>query len=198
MMFVLRVSIRRMEFRLGRFLLMNESDSPPLAWRYLLPALLVPLLGSLFYFVWLPDSAFAQVTYGATKVFTLVYPLCFVGWKQLFTERPVVSWKKVAAVGMGSGLLICGAGVLLMLSPVGEMIRAGSGPIQEKGELLGFTEHFLLFAVFISLFHSALEEYYWRRVCLWKAEGAGRALDESSPRGLGLCGASPGGDLAVL
>ena len=141
---------------------MNESNSPLLAWRYLLPALLVPLLGSLFYFVWLPESAFAQVTYGATKVFTLVYPLCFVGWKELFTQRSSVGWKQGAAVGIGSGLLICAAGVLLMLSPVGDMIRAGAGPIQEKGELLGFTKHFLLFAVFISLFHSLLEEYYWR------------------------------------
>ena len=150
---------------------MNKSNSPPLAWRYLLPALLVPLLGSLFYFVWLPESAVAQVTYGATKVFTLVYPLCFVGWKQLFTQRPKVNWKKASAVGMGSGLLICGAGVLLMLSPVGDMIRAGAGPIQEKGELLGFTEHFLLFAVFISLFHSALEEYYWRGFVFGKLRG---------------------------
>ena len=150
---------------------MNETNSPPLAWHYLLPALLVPLLGSLFYFVWLPESAFAQVTYGATKVFTLVYPLCFVGWKQLFTQRPKVSWKKATVVGMASGLLICGAGILLMLSPVGEMIRAGAGPIQEKGELLGFTEHFLLFAVFISLFHSALEEYYWRGFVFGKLRG---------------------------
>ncbi|MGJ8726009.1 MAG: CPBP family intramembrane glutamic endopeptidase [Roseibacillus sp.] len=150
---------------------MNETKSSALAWHYLLPALLVPLLGSLFYFVWLPGNAFAQLTYGATKVFTLVYPLCFVGWKDLFTERPVVSWKKVMGWGMGSGLLICGAGVLLMVSPVGEMIRAGAGPIQEKGELLGFTEHFLLFAVFISLFHSALEEYYWRGFVFGKLRG---------------------------
>lgn len=140
-----------------------SSRTPlPLAWRFLLPALLVPLLGSLLYFVWLPGNAVAQLTYGATKVFTLVYPLCFVGWKELFTQRSRASWKQLVISGFGSGLLICAAGVLLMLSPVGEMVRAGAGPIQEKAELLGFAKHFLLFAVFISVFHSALEEYYWR------------------------------------
>lgn len=141
---------------------MGRSSLSPLSWACLLPALVVPLLGSLLYFVWLPGNAIAQLTYGATKVFTLVYPLCFIGWKDLFRERPSVSWRSVVAWGLGSGLVICGAGVLLMLSPVGEMVRAGAGPVREKAELLGFANHFLLFAVFVSLIHSALEEYYWR------------------------------------
>ncbi|WP_411846789.1 CPBP family intramembrane glutamic endopeptidase [Roseibacillus persicicus] len=139
-----------------------SKNSSPLAWCFLLPALVVPLLGSLLYFVWLPDSAVAQGTYTATKIFTLVYPLFFVGWKELFTARPNSSWAAVFGVGLASGLLIVAAGIGLMMTPVGDMVRAGAKPIQEKAELLGFANHFLLFAIFISLFHSALEEFYWR------------------------------------
>lgn len=142
---------------------MKHLSSPAcLSWACLLPALLMPLLGSLLYFVWLPGNAIAQIVYGATKVFTLVYPLFFVGWKDLFREKPKVKGSSVIAWGLGSGLLICAAGVLLMSSPVGEMVRAGAGPVREKAEALGFAKNFLLFAVFISIFHSALEEYYWR------------------------------------
>lgn len=141
---------------------MSKQTPPPLAWRHLLPALCVPLLGSLLYFVWLPGNAVAQGTYTATKIFTLVYPLFFVGWKDLFTARPQTSWLSIVGVGLGSGLLIVAAGAGLMMTPLGEMVRDGAGPIREKAELLGFAKNFLLFAVFISLFHSALEEYYWR------------------------------------
>lgn len=148
--------------RLGSRPMETNSAPPVLSWPCLLPALLVPLLGSLLYFVWLPGNAVAQATYGATKAFTLIYPLCFIGWKDLFASKPDSCWRSVLGWGFGSGLLVCGAGVLLMLSPVGDMVRAGAGPIQEKADLLGFAQHYLLFAIFISLFHSALEEYYWR------------------------------------
>lgn len=141
---------------------MPLNSFKPLPWFSLLPALVVPLLGSLLYFVWLPGHSSAQIVYGLTKLFTLVYPLWFVGWKELFTQKPIVQWRKSLAWGLGSGLLICVAGGLLMLSPVGEMVREGSGPIQEKAEQLGFGENFFLFAVFLSIFHSALEEFYWR------------------------------------
>ena len=141
---------------------MNEKASAALSWGALGPALVVPLFGSLFYFVWLPGSAWAQAVYGLTKLFTLVYPLCFGGWKQVLRQRPSGGWSAAAVWGIASGLLICGAGTLLMMSPVGEEVRQGAEAIKEKATQLGFAQNFLLFAVFVSLFHSALEEFYWR------------------------------------
>lgn len=141
---------------------MEMKSKRSLSWLFLMPALLVPLLGSLLYFVWLPGNGMAQVIYGLTKVFTLVYPFLFFGWKDLFVQKPRVSQRSIWGWGIGSGLVICALGTGLMLSPLGEMVRAGAGPIQEKATQLGFVNHFLLFAIFISLFHSALEEFYWR------------------------------------
>ena len=146
----------------GSLRIMCSSPHSSLAWRYLLPALTVPLFASLLYFVWLPGNPLAQVVYGATKVFTLVYPLFFVGWKDLLRQKPIQSWRVIIGIGLGSGLVICGAGILLMLSPVGAMVQAGAGAVSERSEQLGFAQNFLLFAVFVSVFHSALEEFYWR------------------------------------
>jgi membrane protease YdiL (CAAX protease family) len=140
----------------------SSYDFPPLAWRFLLPALVVPLFGSLIYFVWLPEHPVAKGVYGATKLFTLVYPLCFVGWQRILIARPKEAWWRIAVVGLGSGLVISLAGFLLMASPVGELVREGADAVREKAEALGFAQNFLLFAIFVSLFHSALEEFYWR------------------------------------
>ncbi len=141
---------------------MNENNRLPISWPALLPALLVPLLGSLLYFVWLPGAEISQLVYGATKVFTLVYPFFFVGWKDLFTSPPTTSWGKIIVIGLGSGIAISVAGIALMFSPIGDLVQAGADPIREKATKMGFAQNFLLFAVFISLFHSALEEFYWR------------------------------------
>ena len=133
-----------------------------MAWRYLLPALVVPLIGSLIYFVWLPEHPIAKAVYGATKLFTLIYPLCFLGWRELLRHKPKQGSGRVVTLGLISGVAISLLGFLLMATPIGDMVRAGAGPVREKANSLGFAQNYLLFAVFISLFHSALEEFYWR------------------------------------
>lgn len=145
-----------------------------MSWAALLPALTVPFLGSLIYFVWIPEGPVGQATYTGTKIFTLVYPLFFlrlIGSSGLTRreERQATwpSWKVVVLTGVGSGLAIALLGALLMLTPLGEMVREGADEVTDKAEGLGFRKHFLLFAVFVSVFHSALEEYYWR----WFAYG---------------------------
>lgn len=141
---------------------LSPSSSAPLAWRFLLPALVVPLIGSLLYFVWLPDYPIAKAVYGGTKLFTLIYPLCFFGWRETLRGRPQQSWGRVIALGLFSGIGISLLGVLLMATPLGALVRDGGGLVREKASALGFAQNYLLFAVFISLFHSALEEFYWR------------------------------------
>ncbi len=140
-----------------------------MAWAALGPALTVPLLGAMVYFVWFPEGRVGQAAYTATKVFTLLYPLFFLRWigssgltrrEERKTSWP--PWRAVILTGLVSGGAIAGLGTLLMLTPLGALVREGAGAVTEKAEGLGFREHFLLFAVFVSVFHSALEEYYWR------------------------------------
>ena len=66
------------------------------------------------------------------------------------------------ATGLATGVAIAAVGFLLMLTPLGEMVREGAGRVAARAEGLGFKEHFLLFAIFVSVIHSGLEEYYWR------------------------------------
>ena len=145
-----------------------------IGWVVLVPALLVPLLGSLVYFVWMPEGTVGKAAYTVTKVFTLVYPLLFLKWIGLggLTRREVrqadgPGWKVVVATGLLSGGVIAAAGTLLMMTPLGEMVRAGADRVTARAEGLGFRDHYVLFAVFISVLHSLLEEYYWR----WFAYG---------------------------
>ena len=128
----------------------------------LIPPLVVPLIGSLFYFVWLPGNGAGQVGYTLTKLFTLIYPLCFAGWWHIIRQRPQASLKPIFLWGIGSGLFISLAGFALWSSPLGNIVRENADSILAKGNQLGFKEHFFLFAFFICIFHSALEEFYWR------------------------------------
>ncbi|MFP6880066.1 MAG: CPBP family intramembrane glutamic endopeptidase [Roseibacillus sp.] len=140
-----------------------------LSWAFLLPALVVPTLGSLIYFVWIPEGTVGKAAYSATKFFTLLYPFLFLKWVGLggLTRREErktswPAWKTVILTGLGSGVAIVVVGLLLMMTPLGAMVRDGAGAVSEKAEGLGFKDHFILFAVFVSVFHSALEEFYWR------------------------------------
>jgi membrane protease YdiL (CAAX protease family) len=135
----------------------------PLPWTLIVPAMAVPLLGSLVYFVWFPEGVIGQTAYTLTKIFTLTYPLLFlkrIGTKGLFpgkgTKKQAILW------GIGSGLAVSALGAGLMLTPVGDMVRDSASAVTARAEGLGFIEHYLLFAVFISLLHSGLEEFYWR------------------------------------
>ncbi len=140
-----------------------------MSWLALGPALVVPLLGSLIYFVWIPEGPVGKGAYTATKVFILLYPLLFLGLigSSGLTRREErkarwPSWRTVILTGLGTGGAIAGLGALLMLTPLGAMVREGAGAVTERAEGLGFKDHFVLFAIFVSVIHSALEEYYWR------------------------------------
>ncbi len=141
-------------------------------WLWVTPAMVVPLIGSLVYFVWFSDSEIGKAAYGATKVFTLVLPALW--W--LIHERdkgpgrpgdPHTGSTRRRAVhsilpGIVSGLAIGATAFALMATPLGDIISNSAGAVRSKATSLGFADHFLLFAVFISVIHSAIEEIYWR------------------------------------
>jgi len=155
---------RAFDFMIGGSRATNGSvTSRPLPWIAIAPSMVVPLLGSLIYFVWFPEGAVGQTSYTLTKLFTLIYPFLFIrriGTEGLLpqkgTRRSSILW------GLGSGLTISLVGVALMLSPVGALVRESAAAVTDRAEGLGFAKHYILYAAFISVLHSGLEEFYWR------------------------------------
>jgi len=147
-----------------------------LSWALLIPPLVVPALGALFYFVILPEGNLGKSAYTVIKLFTLIYPFLFlrhIGLGGIIRRRrhdPAAQWPRwrvVMFTGLATGLAIAGVGFLLMETPLGDVVREGADRVSSKAEGLGFKDHFVLFAVFVSVIHSGLEEFYWR----WFAYG---------------------------
>lgn len=145
-------------------------------------AMIVPTLGALIYFVLSSDSVIGKIAYGVDKLFLLFFPaLATYRW---FTNRPnrptspsqnPPNRRRSLALGTISGTLIAVATYLLMLSPLGDTVRAAAPNISAKAHSLGFAQYYILFAIFLSVVHSAIEEYYWR----WFVY---RRLDEAMAR----------------
>ncbi|MCX8037099.1 MAG: CPBP family intramembrane metalloprotease [Candidatus Sumerlaeia bacterium] len=135
----------------------------------LVPAMVVPATGALFYFVWFPGTAAGHGFYAATKVFTLVWPtvayLFFEGNPLSLKGLDVAKHIRAAPAGMGYGLLIAAAMLLLYAAtPMGDEVRAHADAIRGRiaGWGLGTPARFIAFGVFLAFAHSLLEEYYWR------------------------------------
>lgn len=129
------------------------------------PAALLPLLGALVYFVWLPGGALAQAVYGFTKLFTLIWPLVALAWvlRQPWPRpAPAREWLRALPLGIVSGVGVCALFWIALQTPLGEVVRAGAPAIRAKTEALGILEYYWAFALFLSLLHSGIEEYYWR------------------------------------
>lgn len=145
------------------------SSTKALRWAVVIPAMCLPLLGSVFYFVIFSGEAIGRAFYMTTKVFTVIFPV--IAFLFILKERHRFSPKlsenrklhlKSLPLGILVGLGIVGVMVLLMLTPVWESVQAGGPAIREKVAGLGILEHYILFALFVSFIHSFIEEYYWR------------------------------------
>lgn len=132
----------------------------------LVPAALLPVAASMFYFVFFSSHPWAPVLYGATKVFTLLWPLLALGFV-LRESLPEIRWNprehlRAMPLGALAGLLVAGMMAGLMATPAGGIVLESTGAIRAKAQQLGILEHYAAFAVFLSLVNSAVEEYYWR------------------------------------
>ena len=134
-------------------------------WLALLFALGFPTVLTLVYFVLLAGSRWQQPAYAAGKLIQFVFP---VGWvvlargERLRFHRPAA---RQLAFGAALGIVLF-AGLLVLyhaLEPTG-VLAGMAGQVQAKLDELGARSFpaFLALAVFYSLIHSGLEEYYWR------------------------------------
>lgn len=132
----------------------------------LVPAVLVPFGAALYYFMLCRDAVVSRRVYAAAKIFLVAWP--FVATRVILGGRAPPwrgrdgRWQAALAAGAVSGLGISLFVVLVMLSPLGRLVMASAGPIRERCEHLGILQHYWLFAIFLSLIHSLVEEYYWR------------------------------------
>jgi membrane protease YdiL (CAAX protease family) len=137
-------------------------------WVALVFALLYPTLLTLVYFVWLAGSSgnVQQVSYLVGKAIQFCFPLVCVG----LICREVLSWprfnRRGIAAGIAFGLIISAAICGLYLGrfrDAGTFAAAGKEMLARLSGL-GITSApiYIVVALFYSLLHSLLEEYYWR------------------------------------
>ena len=138
-------------------------------WRLLLavgPATVVPLLGSLIYFVFFSGQSWARGAYVLVKVFTLAWPI-FATLFILQRRLPRIDWRaarhrRALLGGAAFGLTLVVTAAILYQTPVKEALFSFAPQIRLKVTQLGVLDHYLAFALFLSIIHSGLEEYYWR------------------------------------
>jgi len=136
-------------------------------WIVLVPAMSLPLIASIFYFVIFSGAALGQVIYTGTKVFTVILPVIAAFW--IFKEpslfkinRNFKYHAKSLPLGIISGVAILGIMIALTKTPIWPEVVDGGPAIREKIINLGILKHYILFAIFVSFIHSLIEEYYWR------------------------------------
>lgn len=141
--------------------------SPALRWWVLVPALVMPLIGSFFYFVLFPGTTFGNTFYAADKTLMLIWPV-LATWlilKEPFRrESPgVVGRRRSLLIGGLFGVAVAALMLILKETPwFGAVLEQNGGRIRERVDGLGMLDHFLIAAIAISVVHAALEEYYWR------------------------------------
>lgn len=131
-------------------------------------AIILPTLVTLLYFVILAGSSesLQQGAYAVGKTLQFAFPLLWVGWicrQPLGWPRPTTSG---LAGGFGFGLLILVLALLLyrhVFQPWG-VFETAVAAVRLKITDLGVDSlwRYAALGVFYSLFHSLLEEYYWR------------------------------------
>jgi len=144
------------------------SSVSPLRRIGLAVALTLPTLITLIYFVWLAESA--ALVYGPLKALQFALPLVWyfaVRRNESRAAEPALPHRgKSIAVGVAFGALVAAAGLALFylwLAPL-DVFAASRREILAKVETMGLRAPgvFMALAVFYSLIHSFLEEYYWR------------------------------------
>lgn len=144
-----------------------EKGATPASLAPVLAAALFPTFATWLYFVVLPGSRWMMPVYALCKIAQFAFPLVWVLGVE--RSRPAL-WKGPSRVGLLGGLL-SGLGITAFLLLVWEGFLTGSPLAARAAEaatakLAGFGIEtlggYLLLAVFYSVLHSLLEEYYWR------------------------------------
>lgn len=128
----------------------------------ILPGLIIQLIGAYLYFVLLADKPYAQGLYFGVKVSILVWPLIWwLAYRKVLLEWEGKNLRQSLKWGFCSGMAILILTITLYFL-FEDFFLGFKENIFEKAKELNFLEHYILFAFFLSVIHSLLEEYYWR------------------------------------
>jgi membrane protease YdiL (CAAX protease family) len=140
----------------------------------LLFALLFPTLSAWAYFEFFagPEGVAEsgnrsmQAAWILGKGIQFAFPLLWVWMVERKGVRPSKPTWKGLELGLGFGLLVAGAGLLLYFGVLRQHPLMAEAPnlIREKarGFGMGSPKRYVVFVGFLSFVHSLLEEYYWR------------------------------------
>ena len=148
---------------------MTPTKNNSAEWSALAFALVFPTVLTWVYFIALADSdpRIQRGAYGIGKVIQFAFPLVFV----LLVRMERLQFRGLDTSGLvlavGFGLLVAGAMLGLYffwLKPAGLFAGPVTEEVKEKLKGFGITSlaAYAMLAVFYSLVHSLLEEYYWR------------------------------------
>jgi CAAX protease family protein len=146
----------------------NNPNSHRVEWLALFFACTYPTLLTLVYFIWLAGigSTAQQAAYAIGKLIQFGFPLAWVG---LVCREPL-RWPKFTTGGLAQGIafgLLIAAGIFALyfgyFRAAGTFAPAGRKMLTELSGI-GVTGPAIYagVAIFYSLLHSLLEEYYWR------------------------------------
>lgn len=131
---------------------------------FLVFALVMQLIGSVFYFDVFADVPIGKFIYLLTKAMLVLLPVVF--W--LFYKKEIKGFyksvpqtKKSLFLGLLAGIFaFVVIYIFYWLSP--ELVASSSEGVKEKVYELKIESFFIPFAIFVSIAHSLLEEFYWR------------------------------------
>ncbi len=131
------------------------------------PAMVVPFLGSLFYFALYPGTLFGTILYTVSKSFLLFWPIVAVVLieRKRLPIRPIEWSRHFQAIPLGvlTGILIPAVMIVsFFYSPLGDYVKQHTDKIYSQIERIGVLNSFVPFGIVICFIHSLLEEYYWR------------------------------------
>ncbi|MBA3939548.1 MAG: CPBP family intramembrane metalloprotease [Planctomycetes bacterium] len=137
-------------------------------WPFLLPALLLPVIGTFLYFITLAGQPAAPVVYGVLKLVMVLYPLASAWlWGR---PRPLAalntrSTRRTALLtGLGAGVVMAGGLAAMAYGPLDGLRLTAAPHIAAKIAEFHCSSlpAYLAMSLALSLAHSAFEEYYWR------------------------------------
>ena len=138
---------------------------------------LVPAIAAWVYFHAAYSAAVAVAGYAATKLFTVLWP--WIASRRWDAPPPIQPRRHALSLILGVcfGLIAVAGVVLLYRGPLAEVATNAAPAIAAKVATLGISEHFVVFALFLSFVHSAIEEVYWRwflfgNLRLWLPSGS--------------------------
>lgn len=142
------------------------ASAPPGEWLVLAVALGLPTLATWLYFVVFAGRPGMMPVYTVSKVIQFSIPLVWA-WRTGTLPSPWIRPRGGELVmGIASGLAMAAiiAGAVVVTVSGSELAPVLHARLSDKLTGAGFATpgRFLMMAVFYSLAHSALEEYYWR------------------------------------